>query len=185
MTAEASPATITSTAVKRSSVSHCSRSVSTGPHLARREVVEHHDAARLDEVDDLVDADLGRGAGVEEEQGERTPVVQHAPVGGEHLDLRVVVEDLGGRAGERLVELRGQDPRPVAYAAAQPRGAHAAPGAELGHGAAAGRRQGRQQPAGLVAAEGHVAGGAAHVEGALDDVGEIRGSTHETAECAT
>ena len=31
MTAEASPATITSTAVKRSSVSHCSRSVSTRP----------------------------------------------------------------------------------------------------------------------------------------------------------
>ena len=104
MRVEASGATITSTVVKRSSVSHCSRSVSTRPWmigghmLARREVVEHDDAAGLDEVGDGVDADRRGLAGVEEQQRERALVEQRRPVGGEHLDLRVVGEDLGGRA---------------------------------------------------------------------------------------
>ena len=101
MRADASGATITSTAVNRSSVSQSSRRVSTRPvedrrpDLARREVVEHHDAARLDQVGDRVDADRRSGvAGVEEEQRERALVAQRRPVGGEHLDLGVVVEDL-------------------------------------------------------------------------------------------
>ena len=106
MRVEASGATMTSTVVNRSSVSHSSRSVSTRPCedrrplLARREVVEHDDPARLDQVGDRVDPHRLRVAGVEEEQRERALVGQRRPVGVAHLDLRVVHEDLGGGAGQ-------------------------------------------------------------------------------------
>ena len=80
------------------------------PDLARGEVVEHDDAAVLDQVHHRVDADLGGLAGVEEQQRERALVQQRRPVGGDHLDLRVVGEDLGGRPGQLRVELGGDDP---------------------------------------------------------------------------
>ena len=124
---EASEATITSTVVKRSSVSHSSRrrvDPAVGdrrPHLARGEVVEHDDAAALDEVGDRVDPDLGGLAGVEEQQRVGTLVEQRRPVRGEHLDQRVVGEDLRGRLREPGVELGGDDPGLLAaYAGAQP-----------------------------------------------------------------
>jgi uncharacterized membrane protein YczE len=101
------------------------------PGLARREVVEHHDSAGLDEVDDRVDAAVLRLLGVEEEEGERAAVAQGGPVGRDHLDLGVALEDLRGRPGEGLVELGGQDPRVLPDAAAQPGGPDAAAGAEL------------------------------------------------------
>src|ERR671920_587934 len=87
--------------------------------------------------------------------------------------------------GQRLVELGGEDPRPVAYAAAQPGGADPAAGPELGHRAAPGRGEGGEETAGLVAAERDVASLAAHVERALDDLGKFRGSRHEIAESVT
>ena len=96
---------------------------------------------------------------------ERAPVAQRRPVGGHHLDLVVVGEDLGGGAGQVRVDLGADDAGAVTDAAAQPRRADAAPGAELGHRPAARRRQRREQPPGLVAAERDVAAAAGHVEG--------------------
>ena len=71
----------------------------------------------------------------------------------EYLDA---VQELK-RDRESLVQLGGEDACAVAHAAAQPRRTDAAPRAELCHGAAPSRGEGREQPAGLVAAEGHVA----------------------------
>jgi uncharacterized membrane protein YczE len=101
------------------------------PGLAGREVVEHHDAAGLHEVDHRVDAAVLGLLGVEEEQGERAPVTQGGPVGCDHLDLGVALEDLRGRPCEGPIELGGQDPRALPDAAAQPGGPDAAAGAEL------------------------------------------------------
>ena len=108
-------------------------------------------------------------------------VAQRRPVGGEHLDLVVVVEDLRGGVGQLRVELGGQDLAARADAGAQPRRADAAAGAELGQRAGAGRGQRGQQPAGLVAAERDVAGPAGDVEGARDDRRAGRGGRS----CAT
>jgi uncharacterized membrane protein YczE len=101
------------------------------PRLAGGEVVEDHDPAGLDEVDDRVDPAVLGLLGVEEEQGERAAVAQGGPVGGDHLHLWIAIEDLRGRAGEGLVELGGQDPRAHPDAAAQPGGPDATAGAEL------------------------------------------------------
>ena len=103
MSTDASGATITSTVVKRSSVSQLLAQhvdpalVDRRPRRARREVVEDHDAAGLDEVDDRVGAAVLGLAGVEEQQRERALVAQRRPVGGEHLDPVVVGEDLARR----------------------------------------------------------------------------------------
>ena len=183
MTAEASGATITSTAVKRSSVSHCSRRVSTRPseigghELARREVVEHHDAAGLDQVGDRVEpaswwARRSRGTAARTGPGRAASTSRRrAPrPGGRRAKIS------GGRLGQLGVELGGEDAwRPAAYAGAQPRRTDAAAGAELGHRAGAGGGQRGEQPAGLVAAEGDVAGPAGDVEARGDDRRAARG----------
>jgi uncharacterized membrane protein YczE len=101
------------------------------PGLTGREVVEDHDAPGLDEVDDRVDPAVLGLLGVEEQQGERAAVAQGGPVGGDHLHLRVALEDLRCRFGEGLVELGGQDPRVLPDPAAKPGGPDAAAGAEL------------------------------------------------------
>ena len=128
MSAEASGATITSTAVNRSSVSQVSRRMSTRPrgdrrpHLAGREVVEHDDAARLDQVGHGVDAGVLGDRGVQEQQRVGALVAQRRPVGGEHLDLRVVGEDLLRRVGQvgRRARRRGSGCRGVRRSAATP-----------------------------------------------------------------
>ena len=126
----------------------------------------------------MVDAHVAGRAGVQEEQRVGALVLQDAPVGGQDVDVVVVDEDLLRGLREAGVELRAHDPGVVAQTAAQPGGADAATGAELGHGAAAGRCEGGQQAAGLVAAERHVAGLAGDGERALDDVGELGRGTH-------
>ena len=55
-------------------------------------------------------------------------------------DLRVVAEDLLGRLGQRGVELGGEDVPARAHTGAQPGGADAAAGAELGEHAGNGLR---------------------------------------------
>jgi hypothetical protein len=86
------------------------------PERAGGEVVEHDDPALVDQVGDGVDADRAGVAGVEVEQRERALVGERGPVGGQDLDLGIVLEDLRRRPGQLRVELRGQDPRFAAYA---------------------------------------------------------------------
>jgi len=127
MTPEVSAATSTSTAVKRSSLSHSSpKGVDAAvedrrPRLARSEVVEDDDCAVVHQLDDLVGHRGRRLAGVEEEQREGAPLEQRRPVGGEHFDLVVVGEDLSGGLGQVRVELGGEDPRLRAPYARPPR----------------------------------------------------------------
>ena len=88
------------------------------------------------------------------------------------------------------VELGGEDPGLLAaYAGAQPGRADAAAGAELGHRAVAGRGQHREQPAGLVAAERHVARPRRETSNArVDDVGQlgwVRSSAGESRICGS
>jgi uncharacterized membrane protein YczE len=153
------------------------------PRGARREVVEHHDPAGLDEVDDGVRAAALGLLGVQEQQGERAAVAQGRPVRRDDLDLRVVLEDLGGRLGEGGVELGGEDAGVAADTAAQPRRAHAASRAELGKRPRPGRGQRRQQSAGLVATEGDVPAAPRYVESPRDESGELEGCAH-AVQCA-
>ena len=81
-------------------------------------------------------------AGVEEQQRERALVEQRRPVRGEHLDLGVVGEDLRRGLGQLGVELGADGCGRLADAGAQPGGADAAAGAELGQRAARGWRPG-------------------------------------------
>ena len=182
---EASGATITSTVVKRSSVSHCSRSVSTRPletggHTSHG--VKSSSTTRPPPSTRSATAStphLGRLAGVQEQQRVGALVEQRRPVRGQDLDERVVGEDLRRRLAQLRVELGGHDPGLLAaYAGAQPGRPDAAAGAELGHRAVPGGGQHRQQPAGLVAAEGHVAGPPRDVERTVDDVRELGWVTH-------
>ena len=159
---------MTSTVVNRSSVSHCSRRVSTRPSetggqnshgVKSSSTTMPPGSTRSATASTPTVVGL---AGVEEEQRERALVEQRRPVGGQHLDLGVVGEDLGGRAGQLGVELGGEDPgvrrgrRERSQAVPTPLPVPNSASVPL-----AGRGQRGQQPAGLVAAERHVAGACA------------------------
>ena len=130
-------------------------------------------------VDNRFDINLAGRAGVEEQRPERTPVPQGRPVGRQHVDEGVILEDLRPPPRPAGVPLRGQDSRRVA--------AHARTAARrclrrnryrTRRGATAGRRQRCQQPSGLVAAERDVAGPTADVERSGHDVGQLRRGAH-------
>ena len=110
-----------------------------------------------------------------------TDPIRVAVIGGDPLDLGVVAEDHRRRRGPAWVELGGEDPGVVTGdPGAQPGGADTAAGAELRHRPAARRGEGGQQPARLVAAERRVARASRDVEGAGDDLGQLRGCAHDS-----
>ena len=177
-------AIITSTAANRSSLSHSSRRVSTRPAYVGGQCSHGVKSSRTTMPPSSTRSQTLSGPaadGLPESRNSRengplsTRVDQSAAT---HLDLGVVLEDLGRGLGQLGVELGGHDPRVGPDAGAQPGGADAAAGAELRQRAPAGRGQRREQAAGLVAAERDRPGLARHREGAVHDLRELGGSRH-------
>ena len=109
---------------------------------ARRQVVQHREAAGCEQPDDelavLLRAQLLRR--VEEDEIERRLRRQQlAPVSGEHVNVPVVPEELGDRSGALVVQLNREDRHAGRQTGREPGGTDAAAGPDLCNPPAAAR----------------------------------------------